>query len=417
MLAARPGLGPDAVVTHYTDYALLVTNGTLLLAGGPVNREWPNADLYRGLARELGTLPCRLRICKVKAHIDASPSALADVSGTGRPVARPAGPEANLDVLCPIGVFGNVVCDHIATYIATRIEPPEATVVALQLGDRLTYQILARLAHINIACAASDRPDLLPRKGVAAKTPTARRESFGRTLKEHLKATPHLLRHAGRRAVCLRCRSGAPYGALLRWLSTPCAGGGRPDTGTSVPPAAPSLHRGCPSGGEPSPKRARTSLDDPDGGGSEGEPYAPLEPLPPPFKLRRLNHTAPPPVAAPPPRPAARGWVPRDITVSRATEAAIALTALAGHGHDPGIFEGAGWGSGHLLASALHPTHVPHWRGRFLWCGRCGSWTTGGCPGGALQFGCPPKPTRSGMGVLSRLSRGLPPHSSHRDWA
>ena len=182
MLAARPGLGPDAVVTHYTDYALLVTNGTLLLAGGPVNREWPNADLYRGLARELGTLPCRLRICKVKAHIDASPSALADVSGTGRPVARPAGPEANLDVLCPIGVFGNVVCDNIATYIATRIEPPEATVVALQLGDRLTYQILARLVHINIACAASDRPDLLPRKGVAAKTPTARREAFGRTL-------------------------------------------------------------------------------------------------------------------------------------------------------------------------------------------------------------------------------------------
>ena len=417
MLSDRTDLGPETVVTHYTDYALLVSNGATLLAGGPVNREWPNADLYRSLACQLGKLTCRLRICKIKAHIDAPParSDTPATSSRNRPDC-PQAPEVGLGVLCPIGVFGNVVCDHIATFVAGRIQAPEATVAAIQVGDRLAYQILARLVHINIACAATDRPDVLPRKATSAKTPAVRREAFGRTLKEHLKTTPHLLRHAGRRAMCLRCRKGAPYGALLRWLGTPCSGASRPGATARGPSCAPGLHHDGPSGGEPSPKRARTSLDYADGSGCEEEPDSD-QLLPPPPKRRRLQFKTPPPRAASPPRPAAKGWVARDISVSKATEAAIALTTRAGVGTEQRWTEGAGWGSACLPTSALHLTHSPHWRGRFLWCGRCGSWTAEGRPGGALQVCCPAKPTRSGKGVLSRVSRGLPPHSSHREWA
>ena len=121
-------------------------------------------------------------------------------------------------------MFGNVVCDRIATHIAAMLEPSEATAVGLQVGDALARQIHTRLAFIIVACAAVERPGLLPRKDRSAKTPSVRRAAFSRNLKAQLKATAHRVRHAGKRAICLSCRGGAPWGSLVKWLPTECRG-------------------------------------------------------------------------------------------------------------------------------------------------------------------------------------------------
>ena len=94
---------------------------------------------------------------------------------TEAPRTAKATPHDDLD---PIGVLGNSVCDRIATHIARLCEPSEVAVASLQAGEGLALRILTRLAFINVACAATNRPGLLPRKELGGKTRPSQAAGF-----------------------------------------------------------------------------------------------------------------------------------------------------------------------------------------------------------------------------------------------
>ena len=106
-------------------------------------------------------------------------------------------------------------------------------------------------------------------------------------------------------------------------------------------------------------------------------------------------------------------------TVSAGVETALIIDASASASALDGAApagSGAGWSDGNAKKLKFHESHAPHWKGRFLWCGRCGSWSTGGFARSALVLRCTGGPSRSGASALSRIRRGLPPHSSHASW-
>ena len=261
-----------------------------------------------------------------------------------------------------------------------------------------------------------------PPQGAGGKTTRARRQVFSSKLRAELLATSHVVRHAGRRATCIRCHSGAPWGALGRWLRSECMATVREPCAPAAPVgASDSAQPECGPLQEASRKRHRTSLDQPDAGPEPGEDafdHA-LTPEPPPPRSWKTAHYAGCEAEdAKRRRTSGKAWLPALVAISRASEAAVLVSSASGSGGDS-AHQGAGWEGGDaLLVSSFHHSHLPHWKGRFLWCGRCGGWSTGGKPDGALHLPCPPGgPTRSGRGVLSRVARGLPPHSSHRTWS
>ena len=91
-----------------------------------------------------------------------------------------------------------------------------------------------------------------------------------------------------------------------------------------------------------------------------------------------------------------------------------------GHAEDsiaPGPLEASGAeGSGPVAKSFDgHPSHDMVTRGRFSWCKRCGSYTSGVRVSKMLRADCT-KVTPGGKLQPQRVARGLPPDAKSTDW-